>query len=42
MLLSFLSLLFAGPINASDLLDLNFYQFVNVKPNASDRDLQSV
>jgi DnaJ-class molecular chaperone len=39
MLISFLSLLFAGPINTSDLLDLNFYQLVNVKPNASDRDI---
>jgi DnaJ-class molecular chaperone len=39
MVLPFLSLFFAGPINTSELLDLNFYQLVNVKPNASEHDI---
>jgi DnaJ-class molecular chaperone len=39
MLFLISSLFFAGPINTTDLLGLNFYRLANVKPEASDADL---
>jgi DnaJ-class molecular chaperone len=39
MLLAICSLFFAGPINTSDLLNLNFYQLINVNPDASEHDI---